>query len=203
MDIERALDHLDEIHHHLTRQQVYRGVRSATLVLSSATALTAALLQPSILGAVPSPQHFIDFWVGVATINLLLGGTTVAWNYVFRATEPDRRITRRVVGQFVPSLGAGAIVTAALAFSPEARLAPMLPALWSLLYGLGVFAARPFLPKSIGWVALFYVLAGGVLLKGAGEGWSLSPWAMGSTFAFGQLGAAVILFWNLERKKHA
>ena len=37
-------------------------------------------------------------------------------------------------------------------------------AFWALLFSLGLFSCRPYLPRGIGWVALFYLLAGGGLL---------------------------------------
>ena len=48
-------------------------------------------------------------------------------------------------------------------------------------------------------MALFYLAAGAVLFLCAADGSSLSPWGMGAAFGVGQLLAAVVLYWNLER----
>lgn len=96
---------------------------------------------------------------------------------------------------------AGALVTVAVLRAAPATV-PLLPGLWAVFYGLGVFASRPYLPRAIGWVALFYLGAGAVLLGLAGEGRSLSPWAMGLVFGPGQLALALVLHWNLERKEN-
>src|SRR5258708_6260503 len=76
--------------------------------------------------------------------------------------------------------------------------AALLPGLWSLSFSLGIFAARPNLPRGIGWVGLFYLLAGTLLLTPVGT--SLGALGMGGAFGFGQLFMALVLYWNLERK---
>ena len=75
-----------------------------------------------------------------------------------------------------------------------------LPGLWAVLFSLGVFASRPYLPRIIGWVALYYLVAGTVLLAMAADSTSLSPWGMGLTFGLGQIASGIVLYWNLERK---
>ena len=56
----------------------------------------------------------------------------------------------------------------------------------------------------MGWVALFYILCGCVLLHRAVsldlEG--LSPWETGIPFGVGHILGGLILYWNLERRPH-
>jgi len=73
----------------------------------------------------------------------------------------------------------------------------ILPGLWAMLFSMGIFASYRLLPKATFWVALFYMIAGTILLT-LGED-ALSPWAMGLPFGAGQLFAAAILYWTLER----
>jgi hypothetical protein len=63
-----------------------------------------------------------------------------------------------------------------------------------------VFASRLYLPRATGWVALYYYAAGAVLLWTARPGAPLNAWSVGVTFAVGQLLAAGVLWWNLERQ---
>ena len=65
--------------------------------------------------------------------------------------------------------------------------------LWSLVYGLGVFASYRLLPPQVFWVGSYYVLCGcGCLVWGQGEH-AFSPWQMGVSFGGGQmLGAATL-----------
>ena len=93
---------------------------------------------------------------------------------------------------------AGAIITASLVHL-SAALVPLLPGLWAICFGLGIFASRPYLPRASGWVALFYYVAGIALLWVARGPEPLRAWWVGGTFGTGQLLAAFVLFWNLER----
>ena len=72
-----------------------------------------------------------------------------------------------------------------------------MPGLWQLLFSLGVFASFRLLPPATVWVALFYLASGTVCLTLREA--ALSPWAMGVPFGAGQLLAAAILYWALER----
>ena len=101
-------------------------------------------------------------------------------------------------------MAVGVILTLAFFVPEDRRLISFLPGIWALLYGLGLLASKPFLPRMIGWVALFYILCGCVLLQRAvelGLG-SLSPWEIGIPFGVGQILSGLILYWNLERRRH-
>jgi hypothetical protein len=196
-DVTRALKQIAEIHEHLARGEVYRGWRSVPVALSGVVGLAAAGWQ----SAAPrpfEPWSFTAYWMAVASLAIVVGCAEIAWHYLRHSTATERRQSRRVFGQFLPALVAGAGVT--LAF---VRLSPtlvvLLPGLWALLFGVGVFAARPYVPRASGWVALYYWAAGLALLWSARDIGTLSPWAVGGTFGVGQLFAAAVLYWNLER----
>ncbi|HWK09357.1 MAG TPA: hypothetical protein VNR64_04865, partial [Vicinamibacterales bacterium] len=121
-------------------------------------------------------------------------------NYLVHDDSSARRRTRRVVGQFLPSLGGGAAITAGVVhFDPA--LVPMLPGIWALCFGVGAFASRLYLPRAPGWVALYYYAAGAWLMWVARGASPLSAWSVGGTFAVGQLLASAVLWWNLERQQ--
>jgi hypothetical protein len=77
----------------------------------------------------------------------------------------------------------------------------LLPGLWAVVFGLGVFATRPYLPRAVGWVGLYYLTAGAFLL-GRSPFAELSGWSVGGVFGLGQLATALVLYWNLERSDH-
>ena len=54
-----------------------------------------------------------------------------------------------------------------------------------------------------GYVALFYVLVGSILLWNANLDGPLHAWHVGGTFGAGQLMAAAVLYWELERPEYA
>jgi hypothetical protein len=142
---------------------------------------------------------FLIFWVGIAVLSCALVMSEIAYDYYFRSGVTIRRTTRKVCEQFAPCLAAGTVVTVAIAASKEAYV-PLLPGVWAVLYSLGLFAARPYLPRAIGWVALFYLLAGVVLFLSITRDPGSMTLRMAATFGPGQLLAALVLYWNRERK---
>jgi hypothetical protein len=101
------------------------------------------------------------------------------------------------VAQVAPALAGGAVLTL-VALVAQPALAPYLPGLWALSFGLGIFASRPYLPRATGWVALYYALSGLLLVATADAGVP-TGWSVGGVFAVGQLGSAAVLHANVER----
>lgn len=208
MEVREALDRIGQIHDHLARTEVYRGYRPVPVAASGALGIVAALLQPACSADAAGARAFIQYWVLAGAAAALVGAFEMIINYVFRETPQGRRGTRRAVGQFLPSIAAAVAITWTffLLSKPDTATASvplllaLLPGLWAILFGLGIFASRPYLPRAVGWIALAYVLAGIQLLALARGGASLSPWAVGGVFGIGQCAAAAILYWNLERK---
>ena len=196
MDHAKALDQISEIHKHLAKSEVYRGYRSLPVAISGVVGLVAAWLQAPSLGA-NDPAGFVSFWAAIAAASATIGMSEIAFNYAFRETAFERRKTRLVLGQFVPSVVVVAIATI-MFVRLSAALVPLLPGLWAALFGVAIFAARPHLPRATGWVGLFYFGAGAWLLWHANA--APSPWSVGGTFGVGQLFAALVLYWNLERR---
>ncbi len=197
MDLSRALGQLADIHQQIAKGEIYRGYRSVPIAASGLIGFGAAWTQAPGLG-VNDPVGFVLYWTAIAGCAALVGTSEIIFNYVVRDDRADRRRTRQVVGQFMPSVLAGAIITASLVHL-SAALVPLLPGLWAICFGLGIFASRPYLPRASGWVALFYYVAGIALLWVARGPEPLRAWWVGGTFGTGQLLAAFVLFWNLER----
>src|SRR5262249_6776730 len=144
------------------------------------------------------PIGFAVYWMLVAVAAMLVGSSEILYNYITHETATGRRKTRNVIGQFLPSAFAGGAI--AICFSRfDPSLVMLLPGLSAICFGLGVFASRPYLPRATGWVALFYYAAGFMLLLMARGGAPLNGWWIGVTFGTGQLLAALVLWWNLER----
>jgi hypothetical protein len=196
MDLSRALEDIAEIHRQIAKAEVYRGYRSAPFAASGVIGLAAAWLQPAEFDL--DPVGFVSYWLIIAACAAFVGGSEIIYNYVVHEDAAERRRTRCVVGQFMPSVVAGAAIGAGVVrFDPAA--APMVPGLWALCFGVGAFASRLYLPRATGWVALYYYAAGIGLMWLARPGASMSGWSVGGVFAVGQLLAAAVLWWNLER----
>jgi hypothetical protein len=197
VDATRALDQIAEIHRQIAKGEVYRGYRSLPVAFSGVIGLAAAWLQPAGLG-VADPIGFVLYWIAVAAAAGFVGSSEIIFNYTVHEDASGRRQTRKVVGQFLPSVVAAGAMTACLVHL-SAALVPLLPGLWAICFGIGTFASRPYLPRASGWVALLYYAAGFLLLWIARGPEPLTGWWVGGPFGAGQLLAALVLWWNLER----
>jgi TctA family transporter len=197
VDVTRALDQIAEIHAQIAKGEVYRGYRSVPVAASGLIGLVAAWLQPAGLGTA-DPIGFVIYWGAIAVFAGFVGASEIIHNYVVREGAAGRRRTRKVLGQFLPSVAGGAAIAVCFAHLSSA-LVPLLPGLWAICVGIGVFASRPYLPRASGYVALFYYAAGFTLLWVARGPAVLNGWWVGGTFGMGQLLAAIVLWWNLER----
>ncbi len=199
MDLSRALGQLADIHQQIAKAEVYRGYRSLPIAASGLMGFAAAWAQTRSLGA-SDPVGFVVYWAAIAACAGFVGASEIIYNYVVHDDRIARRRTRQVVGQFLPSLLAGAAITVSFVHL-SAALVPLLPGLWAICFGIGTFASRPYLPRASGWIALFYYAAGVALLWLARGPEPLSGWWVGGTFGTGQLLAALVLYWNLEREE--
>jgi hypothetical protein len=197
MDVPRALAQIEAIHEQIAKGEVYRGYRSIPVAASGVIGLVAAWFQPAQLSHT-DPIGFVLYWTAVAACAALVGSSEIVRNYVIHDDKRARRKTQCVVGQLLPSLLGGAIVTVSFV-RLSAALVPLLPGIWAICFGIGVFASRPYLPRAAGHVALFYYAAGVVLLWIARGPEPLAGWWVGGTFGLGQMLAALVLYWNLER----
>lgn len=191
MDLSRALADIAEIHQQMAKGEIYRGYRPLPIAASGVIGLAAAWFEAPGQGAI-DPVGFVLYWAAVAALAGFVGASEIIHNYVVHDDGPARRQTRRVVGQFLPSVLGGVIVTASFVRLSGA-LVPLLPGLWAICFGIGTFASRPYLPRASGIVALFYYVAGVVLLWNARTE-ALNGWWVGATFGVGQLLAAMVLW---------
>jgi hypothetical protein len=188
MEVRDALDQLDRIHDQLTKAEVYRGFRVPAVALVGCVGLLAAAAQPWI---VPSDTSaFVWYWSAVGAAGVLVGFGAAIRSYLFREDDFERRRTRRVMGQFLPCVLAGGMLTAALGRTDA--FVPLLPGVWAIVFGLGVVAVRPHLPPAVGLVGVAYVLTGGLLLAWRPD--ELSGWYVGGVFGAGHLITAFVLW---------
>jgi hypothetical protein len=198
--LDHALDQIAEIRRAVSRGQVFRGYRAQTTALTGLFALVAAAVQSRVI---TDPwQHlpmYLSLWGGLAIICAAIFGTEQFIRIRRLASPLQTERTIDAVERFIPSLAAGAILTVVYYrfLTPQSW---MLPGLWAVCFSLGIFASRTLLPRGIAVVAGFYLIAGCMNLVLARGPHAFSPWAMGLTFGIGQLLAAAVLYWNLERR---
>ena len=197
MDLHEALSQISEIRHQMARTQVFRGYRSAPVAASGALALLAGLGQRCwIADPAQDVGTYLFLWIGAAIVSAAMSGAAIAARRRMDRSSYSREVTQLALEQFAPCLAAGGLVTIVIARSRPEWLA-MLPGLWQILFAMGVFASCRLLPRATWCVGAFYLFTGLICLM-LGEG-ALSPWAMAIPFGLGQVLAAGILYWNLER----
>jgi hypothetical protein len=199
MELREALDSIATIRRRMAETEVFRGYRALPVAVSAVLALTAGFLQPVL---VPRPDQdvpgYVALWSAVAVLSVAAAGLAMFLRDRVAGTSLTRPVTWLAVGQFVPCLVAAAAVTAVLArVAPEAGW--VLPGLWQVFFSQGVFASCRLLPRPAFVVGVFYLVAGITTLLLARGPDALSPWAMAIPFGVGQLAAAAVLYWTLER----
>jgi hypothetical protein len=199
MELREALTQITEIRLQLARTEVFRGYRAMPVAFSGTVALLAGLIQGATI-ADPTAESgsYLSLWVGAAVVSGAAAGLEMMIRARNAASPMTREMTWLALEQFCPCLVAGALLTIVLVrAAPEA--AWMLPGLWQVVYGLGIFASCRLLPRPTFWVAAFYLVSGLVVLATARGDASLSPWAMALPFGAGQFLAAAVLYSTLER----
>ncbi len=199
-ELDEALAQIAEIRHQMARTEVFRGYRALPVAFSGVLALGAAVAQATWI---PDPRHrmgaYLTLWIGAAVVS---GVASVAGMIDRRrrsASAWSEAVTRLALEQFAPCLVAGGLVTAVLVARASEALW-LLPGLWQVLFSLGIFASCRLLPRATWLVGVFYLAAGVTNLGLAQGALELSPWVMGLPFGCGQLLAAGVLYWTLERE---
>ena len=133
-----------------------------------------AILAAAVQGlTIPDPEAqmgaYLVLWVGAAVVSGLAAGLEMMIRARTAATSVTRELTWLAIEQFCPCLVAGALVTVVvLRAAPES--AWILPGLWQIFFGLGIFASCRLLPRPTFWVGVFYLGTGlAVLALGQGE----------------------------------
>lgn len=229
MELRDALTQISEIRQQMARSEVFRGYRSATTAFSAVVAILAASLQAAWFEEFSWQALYV--WLVAALLSLTVVGVEMAVRYRRSGSVLQREITLMAVEQFAPALVAGALLTYVISEFAGHSFS-LLPGLWCVLFSLGVFASRRFLPRGTSVVGMWYLLAGllciatraspekqrspydgpavadvsgwaqaqSPLPPGNGRGGVSFATQMGVAFGGGQLLAAGVLFWTLERK---
>lgn len=196
-NLDKALAEITAIRGQMARASQFRGYGPATFAITGTLAALCAvgqeiwLKQPAL-----DLARYLSLWVATASIAaLMVGLEMITRSRRFHSELADDMI-RAAIEQFLPVGVAGALLTAVLVWA-NPQTVWVLPGVWQILFGVGVFSSLRFLPRSLGWVGAWY-LASGLVCIAFGEGaQSLAPWTMGVGFGFGQWLFAAILHRSL------
>ena len=194
-DLNKALGDISSIRRQMARSTEFRGYGPATLAATGVFAMLAAAAQAVWL---PDPGKaipiYLTIWIAIAIVSAgLIAMQMLARTRRIHSGMADEMI-RTAVEQFLPSAGAGGLLTLVVVeFVPAAVW--MLPGLWQIVFSLGVFSSCRFLPRPMAAAGVWYMGTGLVCIALA-DARALSPWAMGVPYGVGQLLVATILFCN-------
>ena len=127
MELREALSQIAEIRARAAVAERFRGYRAVPVGTSGGLAVLAAVFQPLL---VPDPAAdvagYLALWVTTAVVGAAAAGSGLLFRHWSARHPLSRELTRLAVGQFVPCLAAGALVTLAIArHAPEfARRCP-------------------------------------------------------------------------------
>jgi hypothetical protein len=194
VDLDKALADITAIRSQMALGTEFRGYGPATVAATGALALLAGAVQAQF---VPDPAAnmpgFLALWVATAFISVvLIGIEMVARSRRIHSGLADEMI-HAATAQLIPSGVAGALLTVVLyRFAPQTLW--MLPGLWQILFGLGLFASCRCLPRPMFAGGVWYLGAGLASLAFANEAYALSPWGTALPFAIGQFLFAAVLY---------
>ena len=175
----------------------FRGYGPVTLAATGVLAILAARAQALWL---PDPANhiltYVTIWISTAIASAtLIGAQMVTRTHRMHSGMADEMI-RMAVEQFLPSAGAGALMTIVLVNSVPSAVW-MLPGLWQIIFSLGVFSSCRFLPRAVLAAGAWY-LATGLASISLADNRALSPLTMAISYGVGQLLVAGILFFTAE-----
>ena len=199
-ELQEALEQISEIRLRMARSEVFTGYRALPAAISGLLATAAGFVQPLVAPSpARDPMPYLVLWIGAALLSALIGVVLLRLRpKPADSTRLGRQTTWLAVEQFLPAMLAGGLLTMALARYAPATLW-LLPGLWQILFSLGLFASCRVLPRGMVGVAVWFLVTGFLCFRFAAGENAFSPWAMALPFGVGQLMAAGVLYWSLER----
>jgi hypothetical protein len=194
-ELNRALGDISSIRRQMARSTEFRGYGPATLAATGLIAVLAAGIQAILL---PDPAvhiwSYLSIWICTAGLSAALTGIQMYTRTRRMHSGMSQEMMHMAVEQFLPSVGAGLLITLVLVrYVPSALW--MIPGIWQVIFSLGVFSSCRFLPRPMLAAGAWYLLTGLVCISLGGSR-ALSPWAMGIPYGAGQLLVAAILLFS-------
>jgi hypothetical protein len=183
---------VERIREQLARSEAIRAWRAASVMFTASVALAGGIIQSR--WDLSDPDSFLVLWITLAGVCMAV----VSVEMIFRCrlasgSQLLRDATIVAARQFVPSVIAGGLITWTFyRHAPESI--HLLPGLWSIVFGLGVFASRPGLPRAINVAGAYYLLAGVFVIASTSGSREFEAWPMPLCFGVGQLLTASILY---------
>jgi hypothetical protein len=183
-DLNQALVDIRAIRRQMAEATEFRGYGPLTLLGTAFSAVAAGAVQAYWVPEPAShPWQYVALWLGTGVLcaALIVAQMLTRANRLHSGMADE--MIRMAVAQFLPAAAAGAILPFVLL-----RAAPgeiwMLPALWQIVFSLGVFASCRCLPRAM-YLAGAWFLFAGMACVAVGGARALAPAAMSIPYAVG------------------
>jgi hypothetical protein len=188
-----ALADISAIRRQIVRATEFRGYGPASVAATGMLAILVATCQAYWFKSLGQDRgSFLAIWIATAVVCLILTGVETVTRTRRVHSGLAGEMISHATGQVAPALVAGLLLT--LVFMRFVRGSLwMLPGLWQILFSLGVFASRRFLPWQMLLVGAWYLATGLFCIAVTSAHGIISPWAMGVPFGLGQLLASAVL----------
>lgn len=191
-EFDKALAEISAIRSQMARAADFRGYGPATFATTGLLAMLAAAAQALWIDPATQLDAYLALWMATAAVSVAI----IGYEMVGRSRRIHSALADEMIGsavrQFLPAAVTGGLISVVvLRFA--AASAWMLPGLWQVVFGLGVFASCRFLPKAMVLVGGWYLACGLGCIAFAGGAHAFSPLAMGVPFGVGQLMIAAVL----------
>ena len=192
-DLDKALADIGSIRQQVAAGTMFRGFGPTVVAATGLLAAVTAIVQSIWLDALGRhPVVFLAVWAATAAISAaLIGAEMIARTRRHHGGLADAMLINAIEQALPAGVAGGAVALVLIQLAPETLW--VLPGLWQVLVGLGIFASVRSLPRAVAWAGTWYVAAGVVVLALSSQTQALSPWAMGLPFVIGQLLLAAIL----------
>ena len=196
-DLNQALVEIRSIRRQVAQTTEFRGYGPATLFATALLAVAAGVIQMYWLAdASAHPAQYVALWLGTAVFcAALIGSQMLARANRIHSNMADEMI-RMAVEQFVPAAVVGVVLPFLLLRAPQSLLW-ILPGLWQIVFGLGVFACCRCLPRAMLLAGGWFVLAGLGCIA-LGDARALAPVTMSVAFGVGMALVAAIHYFSAK-----
>ncbi len=148
-DLYKALAQIHAIRGQVARGTEFRGYGPETVAATGVLAAGAAWLQgASLQNPADNVTGYLALWITTAALAVLVTGLQT----ITRTRRVHSGLARQMIfsaaESFLPAIVAGVLVTVVLVRSTPHDVW-MLPGLWQIFYGLGIFASCRFMPRQI------------------------------------------------------
>lgn len=192
--VNEALSQVRRLQAVFMSRQRFRGYSGPARMISGCLALVIAFLLANDF-VYTHPLSYLKAWGCLLLLSLVLNYASLArWFWFDPKVKREMRHLYPAL-EAIPPLIIGAVLSLALI---QHQLYYLLYGTWMCLFGGANIASRHVMPRGLGWVGLFYLIAGTVCLLHPDMTF-FNPWPMGFVFFIGEAAGGLLLYADTKR----